>query len=112
MYVYIMTSGIVTFPRTKVGIAKDPEFRRQTLQIGSPYPVKICQAWWVSTRSNAMRIEREVHRRLDPKHAHGEWFKCVEGTAMKVLHEVLREHGLLQYWKKYRFKAPNYKVHT
>jgi hypothetical protein len=104
MYVYIMYSGNATAPRSKIGIAKEPELRRQTLQIGAPYPIRIVQAWWCTDRYKAREIEREVHRRLSHKRAHGEWFKIEEGMAMKVLHEVLREHDLLHHWKMYGFK--------
>ena len=70
VWVYLMSCGCYT----KVGIAANPEARRDTLQQSNPHPVVLERKYVFQNRAYAYIAEQESHRALAPFRVRGEWF--------------------------------------
>ena len=99
VFVYIMCAGAASYPRAKIGFSANPRARLTRMQTGSPFRIRLVQAWRLDSRAMAVEVERDVHQRLHERHCHGEWFRCQEHVAMRHLHDALRERGLLQSYR-------------
>lgn len=72
----------------KIGLARDVDARRATMQTGSPFPLVIIARTHVN-RDAALTIENNAHRHLRKAHIHGEWFRVTDGQARDAI-----RHGI------------------
>lgn len=72
-YRYVYFIGAEATGYVKIGCADDPKHRLATLQIGSPYRLRLRG---VLRTDDAPGLEREYHDRWDHLRHHGEWFKA------------------------------------
>ena len=80
-YIYAIRSQ---YPRLiKIGFSKSPETRLAELQTGSPQKLTLLDKW-----KGTLDHEHEIHRRLKPHHAHGEWFKIQSEEAESAISRV------------------------
>jgi hypothetical protein len=99
----------------KVGIAKDAEARRATLQMTNPFEVTIGKKFSFSDRRYALATERAAHDELAAHRVYGEWFDVEFETAVLVVQEIAAAAKILtrsrtvelqkQYaalWRRYR----------
>lgn len=70
-YVYLIQSGDGP---VKIGVATDPQFRRNELQTGNPYPLTIRMLIECATSSGAYEVESAFHRAFADARLLGEWF--------------------------------------
>lgn len=89
--VYLMT----TQNWVKVGIAKDPAWRRVMLQCASPFEVELIEARAFPSLSEARRIETEMHRVLADFRGYGEWF----GIKIEVAQHALASMSATSIWR-------------
>jgi len=62
----------------KIGKANNVERRVASLQVGSPYKLKIIKIIKANTSSHALLIEKALHRKFKKHKVRGEWYKsCV-----------------------------------
>ena len=82
-WVYLIEAA--EFGHIKVGIAANPAFRMKGLQTGSStkLTLRVC---YPCDHSQAAKIERELHRKLEPYRVSGEWFK----SEAPLLQEMLK----------------------
>lgn len=59
----------------KIGISNNPRFRMASILTGNPLDCLWVYAARFSTRKEACKIEREIHRRLGESRQRGEWFR-------------------------------------
>jgi hypothetical protein len=55
--------------KIKIGVAQHPESRLETLQAGSPVPLRV-----LAVCRGGYKRERELHSRVCELHSHGEWY--------------------------------------
>ena len=79
-HVYVLKSG----EYYKIGRSRNVEKRARALQTASPFPVDIVAA--VAT-SDAVSVERELHRRYAHAHVGGEWFALSDAEVADLLEE-------------------------
>lgn len=91
-YVYVMRCA----DAFKVGVAIDVEARRRDIQITNPHSVSVVMFRSFYCRSYAIRVEREVHAILKPRHIHGEWFTGPEADIRGAVVAVYKAMQLLQ----------------
>lgn len=72
-YVYLIQGERTKF--TKIGISNNPEYRLQSLQLGSPDTLFIHSLLRCQSESNARLVERKLHKRFADARIHGEWFQ-------------------------------------
>jgi hypothetical protein len=122
--IYVATIRAPFFTATKVGIAKNPADRMQTLQTANPFAVELCAvaAFVVSSRRGKYKVtcegdvESAVHAQLAATGAYSaggtEWFMCDPETAIVALdHRALaiarnpvRAHGICPEVSEVRFR--------
>src|SRR4051812_13185984 len=80
--------GIVGRKITKVGVSQNVEERTKKIS-GSMPDVAFChhQINFLD-RNSAMRIERIVHRQLEPFRLKGEWFSLSPDTVVKIIDDL------------------------
>lgn len=59
--------------KVKIGYSNSPESRIQSLQTGSPVPLKI-----IGTIAGGQDVEKKLHEMFSRDHSHGEWFHMSE----------------------------------
>lgn len=69
-FIYLMIDTTNNF--YKIGRAKNPEYREQTLQSQKP-TIELIDKW----ESN-IKVEKKLHNHFDKKRIRGEWFKLTE----------------------------------
>lgn len=89
--VYLMT----TEQWVKIGVARDPDFRRRQLQSSCPYEIRLVEARAFRTEDEARTIERAMHRLLADFRGHGEWF----GFALESVQNALRNMSENSVWR-------------
>ena len=68
----------------KVGMAYDPEARRKQLQTSNHEPISLEWTLEVGPYINVRQLEEDVHRRLNPWRARGEWFRITPQAAYEA----------------------------
>ena len=68
-YVYIIGSLEMGF--VKIGKAKDPAARIDSLQVGCPYELSVFAVF----KERGLAFEKKLHDRARPYHHRGEWFR-------------------------------------
>jgi hypothetical protein len=82
-YVYVI--GAEGLPVVKIGKAKNPEWRMQVLQTGTP--VRLSLLW---TTLGGLELEGRLHRRFSAYRKHGEWFDLsMLGDPVAVVREAV-----------------------
>lgn len=81
----------------KIGVSNRPDYRRRTLQTGSPYKLKLFGEWECEVES-AVEAERALHKKLSRFKTHGEWFDLTEGVLNWLL-RFLGEGNLYPLWE-------------
>jgi hypothetical protein len=72
-YVYFMFADT---GHMKIGVAKDPEARRRTLQTGCPVRIQLGGAWDTAHHGvDPYEVERALHLIFTPYKTRGEWFE-------------------------------------
>lgn len=69
----------------KIGIASDVDDRLATMQIGSPLKLELLRA---VKRSDARKVEAQLHQKFDEYRSHGEWFSLPESDATKAFDDI------------------------
>jgi hypothetical protein len=78
----------------KIGITSgDIHKRLAAIQTGCPITIHTVQYWRTKTRDISLCIEKEIHKLLEYRNTHGEWFKNVSKNASSV-REVLSNYGI------------------
>lgn len=72
--IYVMRCG----DKLKIGIAKDPEKRRKTLQTGNAEKIIL---EWSRERADAFHLETHLHQKFSNHRLAGEWF---DGNSITV----------------------------
>jgi prevent-host-death family protein len=86
-HVYVISAGNAT---VKVGIAQNPEIRKQFLQAGHYEPLKVAFSH-ASDKKESQLIERFAHQILVTKRLQGEWFSVtVEEAKAAILEAIAR----------------------
>lgn len=80
-YVYLIGDS----QKTKIGVSKMPQTRRDTLQRHEPNRLVIYALWECPDRNSAFRLERKLHQHFRRYRIHGEWFKL---TPDWILHNL------------------------
>jgi hypothetical protein len=93
-FIYVMWSGTITIPRSKIGYSDNPAARCATLSQGAPFPIVLHWQWEV-LKHEARRLEQECHKLLASRRVRGEWFRIPSYTARDAVQEVLRDNGVL-----------------
>lgn len=96
-YVYIIHQADKIDP-IKIGLTNSLFGRLQTIQTGSPYPLKWSEAYKFANKKIARDVEREAHRACDEYRMEGEWFdlsirdglNAIHRAAMKCLQKYYR----------------------
>ena len=73
MYLYVIRNG--RKGAVKIGIAKNVESRRDTLQTGNPKELFIIAKYPVGSIKRARRIESHLHHLFRSYRIRGEWFE-------------------------------------
>lgn len=71
-FVYFIGQG---YGLVKIGVARDPERRILNLQTGNGKALKLIATFPFSSRSDAVCVERELHRKYASYRVNGEWFR-------------------------------------
>lgn len=72
--------------RVKVGVSYDVEDRLKHLQCASGVTLRLVDKW---PHFDAIKVEREVHKRLQPYRQRGEWFAIEQESVRKIIEEVI-----------------------
>jgi DNA-binding XRE family transcriptional regulator len=87
-HIYVIAAGDNA---VKIGIARDPEKRRASLQTSHYIPLKI--AFSAPCKRPAV-VERLVHESLASKRLYGEWFNASPQEAQQAISEVIKRTRL------------------
>ena len=71
-YIYVIRNG--KKGSVKIGMTRDVEARRDTLQIGNPKELMIIAKYPVKSQKEAYGIESKLHHLFRRHHVRGEWF--------------------------------------
>lgn len=85
----------------KIGLARDVDVRRATMQTGNPAPLVIIARAHVEKEA-AYRIEKNAHHYLRKERIHGEWFRATDGQARDAI-----RHGIESFDKAEEETPPN-----
>ena len=69
----------------KIGVARDVESRRRSLQTGSPYVLEAHYAHECANYDEARALERACHARLSDSRLEGEWYEIPVSKAIDAL---------------------------
>lgn len=75
----------------KVGIAGSPWARLYELQAGNPRRLFVAAEYSLSSRVEALRVERAVHEILRAARLQGEWFSSSPKEAKAAVESLLEE---------------------
>ena len=75
MYVYFIQDGRGNGGPIKIGKAKDVEKRLSILQIGNPRKLTLLAAIKCKSCGDAIRLEKELHKKFSNYQLRGEWFR-------------------------------------
>jgi predicted GIY-YIG superfamily endonuclease len=90
-YVYIMCAG----GYAKIGVARNPQRRLETMQTGNPYVIKILALFPLNSRAEAFAYESELHNRFREYRYIGEWFHMGGiNNAMKEMNRIAEKTGV------------------
>lgn len=88
-HIYVIRSE----KRTKIGIARNPAIRIESLQAWAPEHMAII--WTASGPRDVIRwIEAACHRELAAHRIAGEWFDILPPRAIEVVKAQMAKHGL------------------
>jgi hypothetical protein len=88
-FVYFVVIGLPYITHVKIGYtAHDPEKRLRSLQTGCPYPMRL-----LGYVFGDVRLEQDLHRRMEGNRAIGEWFEYDESVADLIIAELKRIPG-------------------
>lgn len=87
-FVYAISAGP---ERHKIGRAKDPRSRLQSLQCGVPDTLALVHTVEVGSM---VRAEASAHERLRERHVRGEWFEVSEDEAVAALDEIAKAYPI------------------
>ena len=74
----------------KIGIAKNPDGRLASLQVGNPRPLRIYQCYETISSDRARDIEILAHKALASRRLVGEWFDVCPDAACDTIVRVAR----------------------
>lgn len=72
VYVYFIQKGYGSF---KIGVSVDPEKRLSALQTANHAELFLIAKFPFSSRSEAMQVEKSLHRKFARFRLEGEWFR-------------------------------------
>jgi hypothetical protein len=78
----------------KIGCAEKPTKRLLGIQTSCWEELMIHGLYKADTKSNAYRLEKLAHKRLDKRRMMGEWFNVFVEDAVSVLDEICKETRL------------------
>lgn len=79
---------------TKVGVANDPHARRNELQTGNPYLLKVYTAFGFQHRDQAFDVEGRVLKRLKARRMTGEWLDATPLQVRQIIERGVQQMGL------------------
>lgn len=95
----------------KVGISTDPLQRVYQINCGSPVPITVALWCHVGKKRHALRIEKFIHRDLEPFKTRGEWLVMDPSSAehKQVFHQTCQRQfasvtGRLLKWQRNSYK--------
>lgn len=62
-------------PPVKIGIARNPYTRIQSIQTATPFPITLACVVTAPSRKAAIATEAYMHKLFKKEHLHGEWFQ-------------------------------------
>lgn len=83
MFVYLLRLGDTDF--YKVGVSKDVQNRIADLQTATPFELRLIG---FIEQSDALRVERDIHRALAGRRVRNEWFKSDHDEIVEVFQAV------------------------
>jgi hypothetical protein len=88
-YIYIVeAAGLL-----KVGWSDNPAQRIQSLQVGSPFPLRLVHSFPCPSYE-AMAIETAAHRALADRHVRGEWHDAEVMDVVAAVHAAFAARGV------------------
>ena len=88
----------IGFPYYKVGRSTQPQLRLDTLQIGTPFELKLDFAVVVK---DMVEVEYKIQQRIKDKHHRGEWYVFTEGMLEAVKEEIIALRNCVHTGKSY-----------
>lgn len=91
VYVYVIAhqrEGCISEP-VKVGIAKNPIKRVETLQSGNPNKLVVAAAFFTPSRDVAFELEAAFHETMAGCRMTGEWFSASPRDAVLMLGAII-----------------------
>lgn len=98
MFVYFMESD----NHIKIGITNNLKSRTSQVQTGCPVMIYLVSYLEVSSRKEALEIEKYLHNKLCHLNTYGEWFYTYKQNIMSVIHSEI---------KKFNFTLDDIKIH-
>lgn len=86
VYIYVIAAANHS---VKIGIAGNPQFRLRELQTGCPFRLKVFAQFKITNRSSALKLERQIHKRLGRVQLEGEWFNITAPDAVATITSIL-----------------------
>ena len=84
-YVYIIECNSPCYKPVKIGIAKNPESRIETLQTGCPFDLRLITKIERPSRKAAHDLESFIHDKFKKYRMNGEWFKLRDKSINNAL---------------------------
>jgi len=85
-YVYVLEAD----ESYKIGVSADIGKRIKQLQTGNSNKIQLYGYITIADRTEALRVEKLLHRKLESDRLSGEWFGCYIG---KIVQEIILELG-------------------
>lgn len=79
---------------TKVGVANEPITRRNDLQVGNPYLLRLYTAFGFTQRDQAFDVEQRVLKRLKARRMTGEWLDATPLQVRQIIERGVQQMGL------------------
>ena len=76
---------------SKIGVASDVGRRREHLQTGCPFELKVLTTFLLKNSKIAFEMEAEIHSRLAIFQTSGEWFEIPPTEAAKAIEEMISD---------------------
>ena len=89
-YIYVISGGEIY---VKIGTSNHVGKRMRALTTGSPFELSIFDSIKLRSKAQANKHEREIHAKLAPLRARGEWFTIEPKHAMATVLDVVMGDG-------------------
>lgn len=101
-YVYMIQCVTPAGDYYKIGVAKNPSRRVDTLQIGNPFPLRMVKHVWFADSYGA---EKTLHTKLHRARVNGEWFKFRTQRDLELVETFLGLQNLCNGLPKSEFRC-------